>query len=84
MSAGHEGTMPALPAGLMAPGATAYDLSYGLAHAPFAAWAAEQGAETVHDGLGMLVEQAALSFQRWHDVVPDTAAVHAALRVAQG
>lgn len=84
MSAGHGGAMPALPAGLMVPGATAYDLSYGAAHEPFAVWASDQGAQTVHDGLGMLVEQAALSFQCWHDVVPDTAAVHAALRAAQG
>lgn len=82
MSAGHAGQMPPLPPGLMATGAVAYDLSYGAAHAPFAAWASGAGAAQVHDGLGMLVEQAAESFLCWHGVLPDTRSVLAAVREA--
>ena len=32
------------------------------------------------DGLGMLVEQAALSFARWNAVEPETDAIYGALR----
>lgn len=79
-SAGHQGRMPRLPPGLLAAGAVAYDLSYGAAHAAFADWARGAGAAAVHDGLGMLVEQAAASFALWHGRHPDTAPVLAALR----
>lgn len=81
-SAGHRGEMPKLPGPLLADGGACYDLSYGQAHAPFAAWARSQGAAHVADGLGMLVEQAASSFQLWRGTRPDTTAVLAALRSA--
>lgn len=81
-SAGHAGTMPRLPGQLLALGGEAYDLSYGPAHAPFAAWAALQGAARIEDGLGMLVEQAAAAFALWRGVRPDTAPVIASLRRA--
>jgi shikimate dehydrogenase len=79
-SAGHTGEMPRLPGQLLAPGGVCYDLSYGTAFAPFAAWARAQGAAAVHDGLGMLVEQAAAAFALWFGQRPDTRAVLAALR----
>lgn len=79
-SAGHGGQAPRLPEGLLAPGAEAYDLSYGTAHGPFAAWAVAAGAKRVHDGLGMLIEQAAESFERWHGVRPPTAQLRSGLR----
>jgi len=79
-SAGHSGAMPPMPEGLFADGAVAYDLSYGKAHLPFAEWSTAQGARTVHDGLGMLVAQAAESFRLWHGVTPDAASVLALLR----
>ena len=79
-SAGHSGAMPRLPGGLLASGGDAYDLSYGPAHAPFAAWAALQSASRVEDGLGMLVEQAAAAFELWRGVRPETTAVVVALR----
>lgn len=77
-SAGHGGGIPRLPDGLLATGAEAYDLSYGVAHAPFADWAVAAGARRVHDGLGMLIEQAAESFERWHGIRPPTAGLRAA------
>lgn len=81
-SAGHKGEVPRLPPGLFAPGAVAYDLNYGPASGPFLDWARAQGAATLSDGLGMLVEQAAEAFQRWRGVRPETAAVLAGLRAA--
>ncbi len=70
----------ALPVTLPATDATAYDLSYDAAAQPFLAWAASAGIARAADGLGMLVEQAAEAFQRWHGVRPDAAAVLAKLR----
>jgi shikimate dehydrogenase len=75
-SAGHGGEMPRLPGGLFAEGAVAYDLSYGAAHEPFARWARAEGAAAVHDGYGMLVEQAAESFRLWTGKVPPTGPLH--------
>lgn len=79
-SAARRGVMPALPDGLPAPGAVAYDLSYGDAAQPFLSWARNAGVARGSDGLGMLVEQAAEAFLRWHDVRPQTAPVLAGLR----
>jgi shikimate dehydrogenase len=69
-SAGLEDEMPALPEGLFAQDALAYDMVYGK-ETPFLKFAAERGARTV-DGLGMLVEQAAESFFIWRGVRPST------------
>ena len=77
-SASLKGEMPALPEGLFAPGALAYDMLYGRS-TPFLEVAAAQGVERV-DGLGMLVEQAAESFMIWRGVRPQTARVIATLR----
>jgi shikimate dehydrogenase len=56
------------------------DLVYGPAAQPFVDWARAHGAARASDGLGMLVEQAALAFSWWRGVTPDTAPVLAALR----
>ena len=58
----------------------AVDLNYGEAAIPFLAWARAAGCRNEFDGLGMLVEQAAESFQQWHGVRPETDTVYAALR----
>jgi len=79
-SAGHGDSGLQLPSTLVAARTFCYDLSYGHAAQPFLAWARASGAVTTSDGLGMLVEQAAESFERWHGVHPDTAPVHAHLR----
>ncbi|HEX4052416.1 MAG TPA: shikimate dehydrogenase [Steroidobacteraceae bacterium] len=72
--------LPALSPALLQAGTVCYDLAYALHETAFVAWARRAGAAAAYDGLGMLVEQAAESFQRWHGVRPDTAAVLRALR----
>ena len=72
-------SLPPLPDGLFKPGALAYDMMYGK-QTPFLRFAQEQGAAQLADGLGMLVEQAAVAFQKWRGVSPDTAPVIARLR----
>ncbi len=79
-SAALGGAPLQLPAGLLAPGGLALDMVYGPAAAPFLDWAAAQGAGLLRDGLGMLVEQAAEAFQRWHGIRPQTAALLQDLR----
>ncbi len=79
-SATREGKLPTLPINLVAPRGAAVDLSYGEAAVPFLAWARSARAHDCIDGLGMLVEQAAESFQRWHRIRPETDAVYAMLR----
>ena len=60
-----------------------YDIAYGTSESAFLRWARESGAVRRHDGLGMLVEQAAESFRLWRGVRPDTAAVLTDLRASQ-
>lgn len=82
-SAGRGGAPLELPGTLPAPGALCYDLSYGAAAAPFLSWAGKSEAAARSDGLGMLVEQAALAFALWHGQLPHTPPVLAALRKEQ-
>ena len=79
-SAGHDGVVPRLPDRLLNEGGACYDLSYGKAFEPFRDWALGHGARVVADGLGMLVEQAAASFELWHGKRPRTQPVIASLR----
>jgi len=79
-SAARSGALPPLPRTLLAPRFAAVDLSYGEVAIPFLMWARAHEAQIAIDGLGMLVEQAAESFQLWHGERPETDAVHARLR----
>ncbi|MBB5014196.1 shikimate dehydrogenase [Rehaibacterium terrae] len=79
-SAGRDGQALDLPLSLVNSLTTAVDLSYGEVAIPFLAWARAAGCRLAVDGLGMLVEQAALSFAHWHGKRPDTEPVYQALR----
>jgi shikimate dehydrogenase len=78
-SASLDAELPAIPGALLGSGTFAYDMMYGAHDSPFLQLARSHGA-MVRDGLGMLVEQAAESFQTWRGVRPDTAPVYSALR----
>lgn len=69
-----------LPRSLVNSMTTAVDLNYGEASIAFLAWARAMDCRNTVDGLGMLVEQAAISFQQWHEVRPETDPVYAELR----
>jgi shikimate dehydrogenase len=62
-SASLDNTMPTIATGC-ADGAVCYDLMYAQ-QTPFMRWAKQNNASMVVDGLGMLVEQAACSFEFW-------------------
>jgi shikimate dehydrogenase len=78
-SAGLDNAVPDI-AGELVAGALCYDMVYG-GQTAFCRWALAQGAGNAVDGLGMLVEQAALAFALWRDKVPDTEPVLARLRL---
>ena len=77
-SLGHQGLCPEIRPEWLAEGATGYDLNYGPAYTPFAERCAELGISS-HSGIGMLIEQAAVAFERFTGVAPDTREVHAEL-----
>jgi len=74
-SAGLKGETPPYPEKAICDDSFCYDLSYGLTPTPFSLWASKHGAGHSIMGWGMLVEQAAESFQLWRGVRPDTEAV---------
>ena len=78
-STSTHGEALVLPAWLLGPGVLAYDMAYGEKAQGFVASARASGARAC-DGLGMLVEQAAESFELWRGVRPLTGPVLAELR----
>jgi shikimate dehydrogenase len=83
-SAGLRGEVPMIPAEVIGPATLCYDMTYAKSETPFLRWGREQGCERGVLGWGMLVEQAAESFQLWRGVRPATAAVLAALEQRAG
>lgn len=81
-AASLQGEVPPLPEGILADNAWCYDMMYSAEPTAFCIWAYDNGAEKSIDGLGMLVEQAAQSFQIWRGVEPDSQAVIKQLRSA--
>lgn len=79
-AAGLRGEIPPLPDGLLAEEGWCYDLMYADEPTAFVRWGRNHGAARALDGLGMLVEQAAASFELWRGVRPQTGPVIRALR----
>jgi shikimate dehydrogenase len=78
-SASLSGDVPAISAATIGAGTVCYDMAYGKEDTAFVRWAREHGCSRALQGWGMLVEQAAESFELWRGVRPDTAPVLAAL-----
>ncbi len=71
-SASLAGDLPPLPDNLLTENAAVYDMMYAAEATIFMQWGKQQGAKQIFDGLGMLVEQAAESFNIWRGVRPST------------
>ncbi|MEE8343340.1 MAG: shikimate dehydrogenase [Gammaproteobacteria bacterium] len=70
-SLGHDGNHPGLPPSMFHPDGLCYDLNYGAAAEPLRNFCLEAKIR-YQDGWGMLVEQAALSFELWTGRMPAT------------
>ena len=77
---GIHGELPQISPRIFENTKLVYDLVYGKHPTRFMEWAKENGVLQIADGLGMLVEQAAESFNVWHDVMPQTIPVLQAVR----
>jgi shikimate dehydrogenase len=71
----------AVPDAIFQANSLAYDMTYGKGATPFLRQAKAAGAGQMVDGVGMLVEQAALAFEWWRGLRPDTAQAIAQLSV---
>jgi len=69
-SASLNGQVPAISPDLVRSETAIYDMMYSAQTTVFNAWAKQQGARFVMDGLGMLVGQAAESFAIWRAIKP--------------
>ncbi|MEO8308332.1 MAG: shikimate dehydrogenase [Pseudomonadota bacterium] len=69
------GTLPPLPPAIIDARTICYDLAYGKDGTTFSRWAQHLGCARSLTGLGMLVEQAAESFELWRGVRPLTDSV---------
>lgn len=74
-SASLAGELPPIPESVINQQTQVYDMMYGKEPTVFLQWAHALGAEQCTDGLGMLVGQAAVSFELWRGIRPDTVSV---------
>ena len=74
-SASLNGELPPISASVIGSDTVVYDMMYAKQLTTFLEWAKLQGAKQVIDGLGMLVGQAAVSFEVWRNQRPNSAMV---------
>ncbi|SER68741.1 shikimate dehydrogenase [Nitrosomonas sp. Nm51] len=79
-SASLSDALPELPSGMFTRSTLAYDMMYSTEPTRFLNYAAQQGAQQLADGTGMLVEQAAESFYLWRGIRPETQNIIANLK----
>lgn len=79
-SSGLQGGLPKVNSAAVSANTLCYDMIYGVGDTRFQAWAKSLRAAQAHDGLGMLVEQAAESFRIWRGYSPQTEPVIRQLR----
>jgi shikimate dehydrogenase len=73
-SMGHRGGVPFIPETLLKPGGVCYDMNYGSASMPLRQRCDALG-WIYSDGMGMLLEQAACSFELWTGLKASTSDV---------
>jgi shikimate dehydrogenase len=74
-SLGLQGKTPKISNSAINARTSCYDLMYSTQNTAFVNWGLENNALTAIDGLGMLVEQAAVSFEIWIGAAPETSSV---------
>jgi shikimate dehydrogenase len=79
-SASLNGEAVNLPVGTISAKGFAYDMMYGKDLTPFLQAQRSAGVSNLADGLGMLVEQAAVAFALWRGVMPATQPAYNTLR----
>ena len=79
-SASLNGELPPLSAEVIGQNTVVYDMMYAKQLTDFLKWAKSQGADKVLDGLGMLVGQAAVSFELWRNHRPNSRLVLEGMR----
>lgn len=72
--------VPDVPAAIFTNRTVAYDMAYSDKLTPFCQLATDSGCKHALDGLGMLVEQAAVSFECWFNERPKTDDIRKLLR----
>ncbi|WP_025822984.1 shikimate dehydrogenase [Shewanella marina] len=81
-SASISGQVPAIPSAIINSNVLCYDMMYCEGDTSFNMWANKLGARTL-DGIGMLVGQAAVSFNLWRGVQPNIKPIVSLLKVPQ-
>lgn len=81
-SASLSKELPPVPPAIIGQHTWVYDMMYGKEPTVFLQWAKSLGAAQCIDGLGMLVGQAAVSYELWRSIRPDTKIVLEKMRQA--
>ncbi len=79
-SASLNGQLPPIPECVVTKNTFVYDMMYAKEPTTFLKWAKQNGANKTVDGMGMLVGQAAVSFELWRQQKPDSETVLQGMR----